>query len=299
MGRQPVVLMETSEVLGVGLGLVAYLLSNLGMGVQKAGACSVVARGRGFGTWSKGTAMTLSASFLFFPAFGLARASVLAPLEGVGLAALALYASRVLHERLTARHFLALGAIILGMALTGAAGALPRQPGEAFRPEALAPVAAPLVGASVAVAALLALARWLRCAPLLSRGIAGCLLGGAAGVCAGVAMILQKLVGGQLLSRLAGLFSEPFLLLFFLVAGIGFVLLQVAWLNGTAVEVVASYSSMTILVPSATASILFGEPATWGLRAGTLLVIAGVVLIARQAALGREPAARNQDGGTP
>ncbi len=266
------------------LGLAAYLLSNVGMGVQKAGAGVFVAGGRGLGTWLAGTAMTLAGAVLLFPAYGLARASVVAPLEGLGLAALALFASRVLREPLSRRHLGALGLIILGTVLTGRVGALPRQASEAFRPEAFAWGASVLLGAALLVAVLPALSRIRAFFRQRAPGTLGILLGGAAGTCAGVAMILQKVVAGAFLDDPARALQEPYLFLFFLVAGAGFVTQQVAWLHGTAVEVVATYSSMAILVPAGTAWAVFGEPFTGGLALGLGMVVLGVVFLAGQVA---------------
>jgi len=266
------------------LGLAAYLLSNVGMGVQKAGACGFVAGGRGLGTWLAGTAMSVSGAFLLFPAYGLARASVVAPLEGLGLAALALFASRVLREPLSTRHWVALGMILLGTFLTGRLGALPKQASEVFRPEAFAWGAALLLATALLVAVLPALPGIRAFFRQRAPGTLGILLGGAAGTCAGVAMILQKVVGGTFLADPARALQEPYLLLFFLVAGLGFITQQVAWLHGTAVEVVGTYSSVAILVPAGTAWALFGEPFTGGLALGLGLVVLGVVILAGQAA---------------
>jgi uncharacterized membrane protein len=266
------------------LGLAAYLLSNLGMGVQKAGACGFVARRRGPGIWFAGTAMTVVGAILLFPAYGLARASVVAPLEGLGLAALALFASRVLREPWTRTHRVALGLIVLGTVLTGRVGALPKQASEAFRPLAFAWGAGLLLGTALLLVLLLALPGIRGFFRERSPGAVGVLLGGAAGTCAGVAMVLQKVVGGTFLAAPTQVLQEPYLFLFFLVAGIGFVTQQVAWLHGTAVEVVGTYSSMALLVPAGTAWALFGEPFTVGLALGLGLVVLGVVLLAGQAA---------------
>lgn len=273
-----------AEAWGMALGLAAYLLSNVGMGVQKAGACGFVTGGRGPGTWLVGTAMTLAGAFLLFPAYGLARASVVAPLEGLGLAALALFASRVLCEPLTRTHLAALGLIVLGTFLTGRLGSLPRQPAEVFRPEAFAWGAGLLLGAALLPVLLLTLPRLRTGLRQRAPGAVGILLGGAAGTCAGVAMILQKIVAGAFLADPARVLQEPYLFLFFLVAGLGFIIQQVAWLHGTAVEVVATYSSMAILVPAGTAWALFGEPFTGGLALGLGLVVLGVFFLAGQVA---------------
>jgi len=240
--------------------------------------------------------MTVTGSLLLFPAYGLARASLVAPLEGLGLAALALYASCVLRERLKPRHLLALGAILAGLALTGLAGTSPRAAGEAFRPQGLALLTGLLLVLAGGGAGLV-LVRRRRRAPALPARLWGLVLGGAAGSCAGVAMILQKVVGGQLLQAGApatGLSGD--LGLFLGVAALGFVLQQAAWLHGTAVEVVASYSSLAILVPAGSAGLVFGEPSTWPLRVGLALVLLGVVLLAGQAALGRGVSAGGAQG---
>lgn len=248
--------------MGLLLGLVAFVASNLGMGLQKAGVVRGSAR-----TWLLGTCLTVSGSLLLFPALALGRASVIAPLEGLGLAALALFAWRVLGER---PPLLALVAIAAGTALVGAFGGAERRPDEVLRPERLAPVCL-AVAAAVPLLALLP-----------RRGVG---LGLAAGAMAGLAMVLQKALGEVLLATPAALLADPRTLGFLAAAGAGFLGLQWAYRHGRAVEVVPSYAAGAILVPTAAAPFLFGEaphPAVW---LGTGIILAGVVLLERRSTL--------------
>lgn len=242
--------------MGLLLGLVAFVASNLGMGLQKAGTTRGSLR-----TWLCGTVLTVSGSLLLFPALALGRASVIAPLEGVGLAALALFAWRVLGERPPVA---ALAAIAAGTALVGVFGGAERLPDEVLRPDRLGPVAL----AVVAAAALLAL--------LPRRGVG---LGLAAGAMAGLAMILQKALGEVLLADPAALLADPRTLGFLAAAGAGFLGLQWSYRHGRAVQVVPSYAAGTILVPTAAAPFLFGEAPHPLVGLGAGIILAGIVLL--------------------
>lgn len=242
--------------MGLLLGLLAFVASNLGMGLQKAGTT----RGS-VPVWLLGTGLTVSGSLLLFPALALGRASVIAPLEGVGLAALALFAWRVLGERPPVT---ALVAIAAGTALVGAFGGGDRQPDEVLRPERFGQVAL----AVVAAAALLAL--------VPRRGVG---LGLAAGAMAGLAMLFQKALGEVLLADPVAVLGDARALGFLAAAGAGFLGLQWSYRHGRAVEVVPSYAAGTILVPTAAAPFLFGEAPHLAAWAGVALILLGIVLL--------------------
>ena len=53
-------------------------------------------------------------------------------------------------------------------------------------------------------------------------------------------------------------------------------------LHGRALDVVPAYASLNILVPVAAAPMVFGEPAHPVSAAGLILLLAGVVVLARQ-----------------
>lgn len=273
--------------LAMALGLVACGLSNVGMGVQKRGAPALarLLRGeggdrRGLAWWFAGTGMTVTGSLLLFPALGLGRASVIAPLEGAGLAALAVYATCVLGESLTRRGGAGLALIAGGTALVGIFGTSRRLPGEGFSEAGFAAVAgAVLAAVGLVTLALAALGASRRRPPAL----AGVALGASAGSLAGLAAVLQKVLGEGLLQEPPSLAAAPHLAGFALTAGAAFCLLQWAHLQGRAVEVVPSYASAFILVPAGTAPLVFGEPAHFLLRTGMVLVVAGVLLVAEQA----------------
>lgn len=242
--------------MGLLLGLVAFVASNLGMGLQKAGTTRGSVQ-----VWLLGTGLTVSGSLLLFPALALGRASVIAPLEGLGLAALALFAWRVLGERPPVP---ALIAIAAGTALVGFFGGAERPPDEVLRPERL-----PQVSAAVLAGALLL--------TLLPRRGVG--LGLAAGAMAGLAMLFQKALGEVLLAEPLAVLGEPRALGFLAAAAAGFLGLQWSYRHGRAVDVVPSYAAGTILVPTAAAPFLFGEAPHLAAWAGVALILLGIMLL--------------------
>jgi len=265
---------------GVLVGLLSTVVANVGMGVQKQGSPALrrlrdlprdAAVRRQLAVWTLGSMMTVAGSLLLFVALGLGRASVIGTLEGVGLVALALYASRVLDEPLTRIDARAIGLIVVG---TGIAGSVHSSAsgGGSFAPEGLA-----VLGAAVLSLGGLAV--------LLGRatGRLGLALGGLAGGVAGVTMAVQKVVGTTLVgSAPLDLLSSPWALGYLGMAGVGFVTTQLAYLHGRALEVVPAYASVGILVPVLSGPVVFGEPTGPAALIGLLLLLAGVFELSRQ-----------------
>lgn len=265
--------------LGIALGLVSYLLANVGMGVQKQGAPALTRLPGALGpgpdrrlllTWALGTAMTVSASLLLFVALALGPVSIIATFEGVGLAALALYAVGVLGETLSRRDGVALGLIVVGTGLAGWAGA----GGE--------PAGAPVGDVGWVLGSVAALTGVALCGAWVAwprrRGLSAAV---GAGVLAGLAMVVQKIVG----SALAGGAPVDAVVgpaaVFLLLAGGAFVLTQLAYLKGRALDVVPAYASATMVVPVACAPAAFGEPVGLVTAVALAVLVVGVGVLAR------------------
>lgn len=267
--------------MGVLVGLLSTVLANVGMGVQKRGSPSLrrlpdllgdPAVRRTFAWWLLGSAMTVSGSLLLFVALGLGRASVIGTLEGVGLVALALYASRVLGEPLTRVDIRAIALVVVGTGLAGGAHATTSGAGEGFSPTGLA-----VLGGGVFVAALAAVVTGR------ATGRLGLALGGVAGAVAGTTMAVQKVVGGVLVGTSPlEVFTSPWSLAYLGMAALGFVVTQFAYLHGRALDVVPAYASLCILVPVASGPLAFGETFHPVAAVGLVLLLAGVVDLSRQ-----------------
>ena len=132
---------------GVLVGLLSTVIANVGMGIQKQGSPALrqlrdaprdATVRRHLALWALGSAMTVSGSILLFVALGLGRASVIGTLEGVGLVALAFYASKVLGEPLTRIDVRAIALIVVGTGVAGSAHATSAGGGDAFSATGLA-----------------------------------------------------------------------------------------------------------------------------------------------------------------
>lgn len=265
---------------GVLVGLLSTVVANVGMGVQKQGSPALrrlrelphdATVRRQLAVWAIGSMMTVTGSLLLFVALGLGRASVIGTLEGVGLVALALYASRVLGEPLTRVDARAIGLIVVGTGIAGSAHGTATGAGS-FHPAGLG-----LLGGAVVVIG--------GAAVLLGRatGRLGLALGGLAGGVAGVTMAVQKVVGTTLVGPAPlDLLSSPWALGYLGMAGVGFLTTQVAYLHGRALEVVPAYASVGILVPVLSGPLVFGEPTGAAALVGLLLLLAGVFELSRQ-----------------
>ena len=266
---------------GVLVGLLSTVIANVGMGVQKQGSPALrqlwdaprdATVRRHLALWALGSAMTVSGSILLFVALGLGRASVIGTLEGVGLVALAIYASKVLGEPLTRIDVRAIALIIVGTGVAGSAHATSAGGGDAFSATGLA-----WLGAAVATLGLAAV--------FLGRatGRLGLTLGALAGGVAGLTMAVQKVVGTTLVGDTPlDLLTSPWSLAYLGMAAVGFITTQVAYLHGRALEVVPAYASVGILVPVLSGPIVFGEAFGPASAVGLVLLLAGVFELSRQ-----------------
>jgi len=267
-------------VTGVLVGLLSTVVANVGMGVQKQGSPALrrlrdlprdATVRRQLALWALGSVMTVTGSLLLFVALGLGRASVIGTLEGVGLVALALYASRVLGEPLTRVDARAIGLIVVGTGIAGSAHGSATG-GGGFAPEGLVLLGGAVVGAG-GLAVLVGRA----------TGRLGIALGGLAGGIAGLTMAVQKVVGTTLVGASPlDLLDSPWALAYLGMAGLGFLTTQVAHLHGRALEVVPCYASVGILVPVLSGPVVFGEPTGPAALIGLLLLLTGVFELSRQ-----------------
>lgn len=109
-------------VLGLIIGFVSYSSLYLGKGIQKY-AVEGIKTAKSFktkhsGIWLAGTLLTALPVFLQWAALLFAPVNLIAPLEGIGLIILLIYASRRLHEQLRFPEVAAAGLIAAGIFCT-------------------------------------------------------------------------------------------------------------------------------------------------------------------------------------
>lgn len=286
----------SGQSLGLFLGLLSYVLVNVGMGVQKQGA-EVLSHPRAalrtprnrrlLAVWSVGTAMTTLAVLVQFKALELAPASVVASFGGFGLATLVVYSSLVLREPIGRLEMAAIGLIVVGTGVAGYFGA-----GEADRAVVRL---VPLALYCLAVIAVMGAGTWWSLAR--RREAAGLCLALASGVLGGLAVMLQKAVAARSAAGAEGLADQasrmagdPLLWLFVVGTTAAFVVMQLAFQYDRAVVIVPAYTVSSMLAPIMGAPAAFDEAMTPALLMGLSLLIAGVVLLARSGGTALEAA---------
>lgn len=277
----------SGQSLGLLLGLLSYMLVNLGMGVQKQGADVLshlkvalkTARNRKLlAVWSLGTAMTTLAVLVQFKALELAPASVVASFGGFGLATLVVYSAFVLREPIGGHEKAAIALIVLG---TGIAGYF----GSGTEGRSVVRLV-PLAIYCLSVCAVMAAGTWW--ALSRRREAAGLCLALASGVLGGLAVMLQKAVAARSAAGAEGLADQasrmavdPLLWLFVVGTTAAFVVMQLSFQYDRAVVIVPAYTVSSMLAPIMGAPAAFDEAMSPALLVGLALLIAGVLLLAR------------------
>ena len=274
--------METRFLFGLLLGIVGALLLNVGKGVQKQ-RVQVLTKGRAMfspehrkdlGVWLLGLGMTASSAVPYSLGLMLSESpSVIAAMTGVGLAGLAVFASRVLGEKMGRTDLIGIGLVVLGTSLLGYFGAQQKPSVRIFTDLMLIKTGGGLVLAA-AVPCL---------ASLVWRRIHGVAFGLAAGACIGLALFLADVAlvrGGSFF----GQFFTPYPYAAYGLSGVALVVTQIGFLRGKALTVVPAVNTATVLVPVVLQGVIYRalpEPHLLGLIA---LVVAGVVLLSTGAA---------------
>lgn len=111
-------------IIGIVIGLVAYVLLNIGKGLQKMGIEGLKVdkkiKSKNSGIWIFGTILTSTYMFVQWIALFFAPINVVAPLEGIGLIILILFSYFVLNEDIKLTEILGIVFIILGVILVTA-----------------------------------------------------------------------------------------------------------------------------------------------------------------------------------
>lgn len=255
------------------LALLATSLDNLGQGFQKAGS-EWMAEGppglrklrnlRFLAVWVLGILLCMGFPYVLALALVAGPSSVVASLGAFGLIPLYLFAGLVLKEPITRAHHLALGAILLGTAWIGWRSSLEPYPEAVVDPRGLLAASAAAV---LIPSALAGLAAWRR-SPLLGLAL-GCLSGALGGLVVvffeqGASLDTWWASGGAGVAAMIA----------------AFLLLQVAYRQATAVQIVPANTATALLVPLAVAPVAFGEPVRAWLLLGMAAILFGLGALA-------------------
>ena len=265
-------------------GLLAYALFGVAMAMMKYGA-EVLAHPstirtdpgdrRRFAVWCGGNAVNFVFVVLQTYAFGLGRVSVISAFAGVGLVVLAILSRLVLREPAGPGIVGAIALVVLGTAAVGG-----------FSDDAGARSIPADHGARLLVFGAATIGPWgVAVAGSRLRGWAAAtvVFGVGAGTLGGVAILCQKVFGTAQVEGfdLARLLVEPTFWGFAVVSLSSVAVLQVAYLFGRAVVVVPLFLGALIAIPVAGGTLVFGEPFATGQAAGVVLILVGIVLLAR------------------
>jgi drug/metabolite transporter (DMT)-like permease len=263
-------------------GLIAYTAYGVGLVAMKHGAADILhprslfatpeSRRRG-AIWLLGALANFGFVLVLSVALKHGHASVVAALNGWALVCVAALSRLFLGERLSNADRGGMVAVVLGVVLVGLFGGAQTAP--------LAVDGATLIGfvgvVSAATGALV-LASWRR-----GWWMGATALGTAAGVLAGLSIVLQKVVVEPVLAddgvHLGALLPSPWFWLYLVTSNGGFFVLQVAYPFGRAVQVAPAVVSAMILVPVFGGVACFGEALSGPQIAGTASILLGVLLL--------------------
>ncbi len=268
------------------MGLVAFTLFGVAMVMMKYGAEVLKSPRTMFSgrenrkkslVWIGGCLANVSYVVFFSIALGMGKASVISALNGVGLVVAALLSAVFLKEKISLSDGLGISLIVLGTAGVGCWG-----------------------GAESPVFSYSFLAFLLYCLILGAANLAGALAmfrvnfrGAAfvfavnAGYLGGITALVQKIFmtplmqdGLSLGQSIPYLVKHPYFWVFLVTANASFVMLQVAYQYGQAIQVVPTFSAAIILTPFLGAIIAFQEKWVMPQALAVLSILAGIYFLA-------------------
>jgi len=275
--------MNAIFLLGIVLGMLAALMMNIGKGVQKQ-KVHVFRQGRGMFSgeyrrdlwiWLAGLAMTGGAMVPF--SLGLkfsGSPSTISAMTGVGLIGLAVYAVRVIGEKIGPADAVGIGLVVVGTSTLGFLGAGCELQAREFTDLALAKTAGLLV--LLAAGACTASLKW--------RRIHGVTFGLTAGMLIGVALFLADAALVRAGGSFFGQLSNPYPYAAVLLAILAVIITQIGFLRSRALEVVPAINSAVILTPLLLEGAIYGAfPEVIRLLL-IVTIVAGVCLLSAGAA---------------
>jgi drug/metabolite transporter (DMT)-like permease len=269
--------LDDNLALGLAMGIIASVLLSVGKGVQKM-KVDVLKQGkkmfqpplrRDFVIWAVGVLMTMSASVFYSLALKFTdKSSIVSSLSGVGLVGLLIFARLVLKEKVGAREIYSSAMIIVG---TGLIGYFNRAliSGQKYDVTRFTYVTLGLFAAFAVLAVL----------GFKYKKIYGFSFGVIAGSLIGIAMILADMALVKSQGDMLGQFNTPFVYLAILCSAGALALTQVAFFKATAVVVVPTINSFTILAPLLVEFFTFGVVLAFLQYLGVAMVLAGVIIL--------------------
>lgn len=263
-------------------GLAAYTIYAVGLVGMKHGAADVLhprrlfataeSRRRG-GIWLLGAISNFTFVVLLSVALKHGHASVVAALNGYALVCVALLSRVFLGERLSPADRAGIAAVVGGVTLVGLFGVAQTE-ALSFSPRRVTAFVSVLLAGNAA----LVLGSWRR-----GWWKGASVLGATAGLLGGSSIVLQKIFIDPVLGEdgvdLWAMLPSPWFWLYLVTSNGSFVVLQVAYQFGRAVQVAPALVSLMILVPIAGGVTCFGESLSLAQGLGTATILLGVLLL--------------------
>ena len=268
------------------VGLFAYALYGIAVVLMKHGADVIMHPKTMLATrasaaralvWIAGATTNFMFVVILTVALGLGHASVVCALNGFGLVVMAVLSRVCLKERVFAIELCGMTLVILGVTLIGYFA--PQVPGplNSYRTANFLLYSGVVCGVSAALVAYTLARRFHKAAVIF---------GVTAGVLGGISMMIQKIFVTPVLGRglsaaqIATALATSRLVYIFIVVSMGaFVMVQVAYQFGRAIQVIPATVSAMILTPVMGGILVFGEIMTPWQSAGTIFIVVGVILL--------------------
>lgn len=275
--------MNLSFLFGMVLGMVAALMLNVGKGVQKQ-KVHVFLEGRGMFRrahrrdlliWLFGLTLTGTASIPYSLALSFSESpSTISAMTGIGLIGMAVYAIKVIGERLTRWDALGIALVVVGTSVLGYMGSRQHGSDRAFDDSSLITSLCILGGLAVIVA----IGGWLQ------RRIHGVAFGVAAGVLLGATLFLGDAALVRAGGDFFGQFENPYPYVALGVALLALTTTQLGFLRGRALEVVPAVNSAMIVTPLILERWIYGTLPGLTQLSFVGVIVAGVILLSLGAA---------------
>nr|MDO8133448.1 hypothetical protein [Candidatus Njordarchaeum guaymaensis] len=259
-------------------GILSVVILNVGFGFQKYGltpsffekiASSNVRKIVRSTVWLIGAVMTFVSAYFSLWTLATGSVSLIAALGGIGLVALALFSFFILKERIN--RVMLIGMTLIGVGSTIFGFLTVASVGVYINVEGLIAFIVVTLGFSLVIA-LYSVKHGYR------HG--GVILGAVSGLAAGIGVTLEKCSvasGSVNLQLLYNMFFYAWVI----ASVVSFLVAQLAFIKATAITVVPSYNSATLVLPQIGAMLVFAEYLDLVQWLAIVLLIIGIVLLTR------------------
>jgi len=280
--------MDPAYMIFLGICVLNPCLQNVGMGMQKWAidrtprAADTVGKAGWVGVWIVGLLFQIIVVLLAFKALTLGNASTLGAFAGLGLIFLALFSFLVLKEKILRKELVGIALIMAGTVVLGYFSHGSQSPDVHMQTSRTYGFFGAYMG--LVLVGLVMLKFHLH---TFGGGILG-LIGGSMN---GVGVVTQKIVTHTAVqmnidfSSFAAFWSTLVVLLgnvytwLMVIGGVGgFIVIQIGYKYGKAVQVVPSHASMVVIVPALAGVVLLGETVPWVCWLCIAVITAGVII---------------------